>query len=336
MKKQNFAICDLEPAYAIGLMEYMEERKSIPFEILVFSEAESLRFFLKENEVELLLISERMMCEDLPGKNVGRVVILSDGETAEEFTDYPAVYKYQPCDTLVAEVLNYYAHQAIPQTKMLLKKDVRIIGVYSPVGRCGKSSFSLVMGQVLAQKKSVLYVNLEDYAGFERLMGREFSSDITDVLYFIGQNKGNAIFKLNAVVQKLGNMDYIPPAFSAGDLREITIAQWMKFLEDITSVGGYDVVVLDIGEAVEDKFALLSHCTNIYMPVLEDITAKAKVAQYERQVQEMEYEEILEKTEKLLLPFAELAGEGERFWELLLWSEMGEFVRKLLGVQMGV
>ncbi len=331
MKKQNFAICDLEESYALRLMECLTERRSVPFTILAFSEVESLRKFAKENPVEILLISDRMMAEDIPQMNVNLIVILSEGESTGEFADYPAVYKYQPSDSLIAEVMNYYANQAIPQTQVFLKRNVKIIGIYSPVRRCGKTCFALTLGQILAQRKSVLYLNLEEYSGFEALTGQTFSSDISDVLYFIRQNKGNSIFKLNAAVKRIGGMDYIPPAFSAGDLREITAAQWIKLLEEITAVGGYDTVILDIGETVEDKFALLGHCTDLYMPALGDAVSQAKLAQYERLLQELEYEEIRQRTKQILLPFCEPAAAGEYFLEQLVWSDMGSFAREILG-----
>lgn len=330
MKKQNFAICDLETSYAFRLMDYLTERRSVPFDVLAFSEVESLQEFARENRIEILLISDRMMSEDIPQMNVNRIVILSEGETIQEFSDYPAVYKYQPSDCLVAEVMNYYAYQAMPQTGRPLKRDVQVIGIYSPVRRCGKTCFALAMGQILAQTKSVLYINLEEYSGFEKLTGQKFSADISDVLYFIRQNKGSSIFKLNAVVQRIGSMDYIPPAFSAGDLQEITVTQWMKLLDDITSVGGYDAVVLDIGETVEDKFSLLAHCTDIYMPVLKDVASRAKLEQYERQMRELEYEEIWQRAKQVTLPFCEPAAEGEYFLEQLIWGDMGKFVTGLL------
>ena len=38
--------------------------------------------------------------------------------------------------------------------------------VYSPVKRCGKTCFALTLGQILAKRQSVLYLNLEECAGF--------------------------------------------------------------------------------------------------------------------------------------------------------------------------
>ena len=70
MKKQKFAICDPEAGYACKLMNYITQRKQIPFETLAFSGVESLVRFARENEIELLLISSRMMCEKVRELNI--------------------------------------------------------------------------------------------------------------------------------------------------------------------------------------------------------------------------------------------------------------------------
>lgn len=335
MKKLNFAICDLEASYACKLMDYITEKQTVPFEVLVFSEIESLRLFTKEHQVELLLISARMMCPEVRGMDIQKLVILSEGEVLREYQEYPAVYKYQASDSLVAEVMNYYASQAQEDMPMFLKRGARIIGIYSPVARCGKTCFALTLGQILAREEPVLYLNLETYAGFERLMERRFDADITDVCYFVRQSGGNVIFKLNAMVRHLGDLAYVPPALSAADLSEVQPEEWSRILDAVTSVGGYETVILDMGGTVEERLSLLSACTCIYTPICGGSMAKAKVEQYERLLREMEYEELLDRTSYLQLPFAEPDSEGEYFIEQLVNGKMGVFVRDLLQKEKG-
>ena len=330
MKKQKFAIFDPESAYANHLMEYLQRRQSVPFDIMVFESMEALEQYVKENTIDLLLVSGRMMCPKLRQLKIGGIVVLSEGEVVKEYEEYPMVYKYQSSESLVAEVMTYYAKQDVPQPKLLKRKNVQIIGVYSPVARCGKTCFALTLGQVLASSRPVLYLNLENYAGFSFLLGKEGMSDISDVMYFLRQHKGSAIFKLNAALQHLGEMDYITPAFSAMDLREIKTEEWVHLLQELVSSTNYETIILDMGHSMEDVFGLLQQCTRIYMPVCEDVISLAKVSQYEKLVQDMEQEELLERTQKLGLPFCSPAMQGEYFIEQLVRGEMGNYVRNLL------
>ncbi|MGN1184780.1 MAG: hypothetical protein ACI4R7_06085, partial [Oliverpabstia sp.] len=79
-KERNiFAVCDLEVEYAYHFMEYLSRKKNIPFEIRVFTSAQTLLDFVKEHPVELLLISENAMCDDIQEQDIGQILILSEG-----------------------------------------------------------------------------------------------------------------------------------------------------------------------------------------------------------------------------------------------------------------
>ena len=330
MRKQNFAICDLEAEYACRLMDYIRERQKIPFEMLVFSEIRSLELFTKEHTIEILLISSKAMCEEILSMDIQKIMILSEGEMSGRYTDYPSVYKYQSSESLVAEVMNFYASQEMDVMPMFLKRKAKILGVYSPIGRCGKTSFALALGECLAKEQNVLYLNLEDFSGFGRLTERDDPADLTDLMYFIRQNRGNTIFKLNAIAQHFGNMSYIPPAFSAADLQEIGEDEWIRMLDEITSAGGYETVILDMGGTLEERMPLLSVCSKIYTPVLRGVVENAKLDHYKSLLKELEREDILDKSSFLMLPYVEHIGTGEYFLEHLLRGEMGSYVNVLV------
>ena len=63
MKKNIFAVCDLEVDYAFNFMDYLNQKKNLPFEIQAFTTAESLIAYGKENHIELLLISVTLASE---------------------------------------------------------------------------------------------------------------------------------------------------------------------------------------------------------------------------------------------------------------------------------
>ena len=330
MKKQTFVICDQETGYACSLMEYLNQRNNLPFDVQVFSSRESLLRFTKENETDLLLICAGMMCRELGEQKIGRIVLLSEGEVAREYAGFPAIYKYQPSEKLVEELMEDYAQMAVLHAALQIRKQMELIGVLSPLGRCGKTCFALTLGQILAEKRGVLYLNLEEYAGFESLMEREFSMDILDVMYFIRQKKENAIFGLHAALQKLGKLDFVPPAFSAGDLRDVRAEEWIRLLEDLASCGGYDTVILDLGMPGTQTMELLSMCSKIYMPLVPGVMAEAKKKHYEKELVELGEEEILEKIRYLNLPETEPRGKGAFYLEELPQGSMGTFVKMLL------
>lgn len=331
MKKSIFAVCDLDSSYACNLMGYLNERKSTPFEVQAFTNVQSLQEFVREHPIEILLISTRAMCNEIRELPISRIIILSEEQLQEEdLEDYPFVYKYQSSDQLISEVMEYYA-ATNPRTYIFpTMVKTKLIGIYSPVARSRKTSFALALGEILAETKQVLYLNLEEYSGFEELFGIHYRSDITDLIYFARQKEGSLIYKLNSVIQSFHGLQYIPPALFSADLRDVTGEEWLSFLQEITTYCEYDVIILDLGSQVDELFQILQKCDRIYMPVLDDLTATAKLTQYEKLLGILEQGELLEKTKKIRVPAQTLQkGEGD-FTQQLVWGEVGNYVRRLL------
>lgn len=330
MKKSIFAVCDLEAAYAYNLMEAIADRQGTAFEVQAFINVNSLMEFAREQHIELLLISASAMCDAVLKLSVGKIMILSEGERLKELSDYPCIYKYQASDQLIAEVMNNYAVEAVPAPMAMLKRRVEVIGVYSPVGRSLKTSFALTYGQMLAKDRKVLYLNMEEYAGFEKIMEEEYQADLTDLLYFARLGNGNLVYRLGSLVHHLGNLDYIPPAFCPEDLRSIQPPEWEQLVKDLAEYSAYDVIVLDIGPAVNGILNILKLCTRVFMPIREDCMSVAKLEQYEKTLRQQNALEVLEKTKQLKLPFHSSIGTGKAYVEQLIWGELGDYVRKLI------
>ena len=330
MKKSIFAVCDLEASYAYNLMEAIDETQGSSFEVQAFTNVERLIAYAGERHIELLLISAAAMCGELLKLSIGKIMILSEGEKKKELSEYPCIYKYQASDQLIAEVMNYYAVEAVPAPMAMLKKKVEIVGIYSPVGRCMKTSLALTYGQLLAREHKVLYLNLEEYAGFETLLEETYEADLTDLLYFARLGSGNLVYRLGSLICHLGALDYIPPAFCPEDLRNISPGEWLSLIRDLAEYSAYEVLLLDIGPAVNGTAELLKLCTRIFMPMPEDEAALAKAEQYEKVLKQQNVLEVLEKTRKLSMPFVSGSGKGKAYMEQLIWGELGDLARQLI------
>ncbi|MDO4299547.1 MAG: hypothetical protein Q4C59_13915 [Lachnospiraceae bacterium] len=336
MKKSIFAVCDLEASYACNLTAYLNEKKSTPFEVQAFTNVENLIAFARNHPLEILLISTRAMCNEIKELPIKRVIILSEGEELQNLEEYPFVYKYQASDSLVSEVMEYYAAGS-PQLHVFpnsLKK-TKLYGIYSPVRRSRKTSFALTLGEILAETKQVLYLNLEEYAGFEELFGVTYKTDLSDLIYFARQKEGNLIYKLNAVVQNFHELQYIPPAVSPLDLKDVSGSEWISFLQEIISYCEYDVILLDMGEQIDELYQLLRRCDRIYMPVLEDWFSEAKIHQFDKLMEMLDYTDVQQKIRKIHPPAQALVKGSQDLTQQLVWGEMGSFVRMLLWQEEG-
>ena len=113
-------------------MDYLNQKKNLPFEIQAFTTAESLIAYGKENHIELLLISDKAMRKEVRDLGIGKIIILSEGVHPPELDQYSSVYKYQSSSDVIREVMACYGEEKSldPVTFPVLKKTMEIIGVF--------------------------------------------------------------------------------------------------------------------------------------------------------------------------------------------------------------
>ena len=303
MDVKIFAICDTEKQYAVKLMEVFCEKKNLGFQIHAFSEPEELKQFALQTQIEILLISGKFMSESISHLNIGKIILLSDGEIYESFSDYESIYKYQSAEHIMKEVLCYYAEYAKPVTGMNYgKQEFEVYGVYSPVGRCGKSVLAECLAEHYGKKKKTLLLDLQSFSAKKEQLNEEELWDLADIVYFLRQGKKTFLYKLGSIVRSSQSFDYILPMKTPADLKSVTLAEWSELLEKLALDSDYRVVVIDFGNDICGLFQLLSQCTKVYMPVLPDVFSKNKVDNFEWNMREEHFEKVFESVQKVYLP----------------------------------
>lgn len=327
MGKPIMAICDRQAAYTSQLIALFQGKKELPFEIHGFTKNESLQEFCDNNRIALLLVSEPDYREELQDKAIDRILVLREG-TGSLPENVATVNKFQPAGMLYREIMRVYGEgEKIVPFRKSEKKKIRLIGVYSPLHCCMQTTFALTAGEILAKKSKTLYLNFECFSGFEMLLGRRFGGNMTDVLYYYDCAKEKLSYKLESVVQKMGELYFIPPAASYEDFQGIKEEEWLSVITEIAQTGGYETVLLDLTEQVRGVYPLLEACDKIYTLLKDDRMAKAKLAQYELMLEQETYRKIREKTVKCRLPvFKNLPERMEEF----SYGELADYVKKLL------
>jgi len=330
MEKNVLVVCDLEVEYASQLSEFLSIKRNVPFEVYAFTIMDRFIEFAKKSKVEVLLISKEAL-DNLDSvvkeMDVKEIFILNEDGDIAQVDGYKSIYKYQNTENILREVMTYYADSEIKiGGRVQVVEDIEMIAVYSPVKRSLKTSFAMTLGQILSESRRVLYINLEDYSGFNQLMKMTYMTDMSDLLYYISQGKPNFIWKMSSIVQSIGGLDYIPPAISPMDLRNITIDEWLLFFRELKKCE-YETVILDIGDSINGVYDILRMCKKIYMPTRDDSVSFAKMEQYEALMKIMEYEDVLKKTKKLSFSyFKGIDGSFDR----LVYSELGAYTRSIL------
>ena len=198
MKKNIFAVCDLEVDYALNFMDYLNQKKNIPFEIQAFTTVESLIAYGKNIHIELLLISQKAMCRQVQELEIGKIVILSEGVHPPELDRYPSVYKYQASSDVVREVMACYgAEKAVtPVAFPVLKKTIpwrSLPAIYMPTSifTTTISIFSKYVSPVRFRITGFYFINISWSIVCRSMAGRPIKSDfipnLSLHLYWMGK-----------------------------------------------------------------------------------------------------------------------------------------------------
>lgn len=328
MNKKILAVYDVDPFYAERFSEFINQKESTPFMAIAFTSLARLKAFAQRQQIEILLAGDEVADQELEDLGVHQGVRLSEVTMVK--TGAPAVYKYQASDSILREVMACYQTGEREEQMTAMGTRSRVIGVYSPIGRCGKTGFAVTLGQVLAKDSKVLFLSLEEFSGFSQMMGTQYSGSFSDLVYYSRQGEFDRM-RLGSVIYDYGGLDYVPPVAYAEDLAQMEGAEVAGLIEKIARECGYDVLIVDVGHFLRNVEAVLAVSDVVYAPIRKDIVSETKIQDWRQYLEDSGRMNLSEKIRILRLPMpADCVSAGEYF-EQLLWGPVGDFVREMTG-----
>lgn len=326
MRKKQVAICDTNAEFAEKLQEYWKETGGPSCRTEFYTDPKRFMEYVLAQRPYACVISEDLARDEDYGvvaKYCEKVVVL-----CEDKDGLPpnGIYRYQNGDVL-ARQLNEVTGIGNSHTYGCADRSTKLVGVYTPIGRCLQTSFTLVLGQMLASKYKVLYLNFESFSGFSQMMQRNFHSDMADLLYFLKNLSQDFSHQFENAKQNINGLDFVPPAFSYIDISQVLPGEWERFFDELGKQGEYDFILLDLTDYVQGLYQILRSCSHVYTITRNDGMALAKIAHYEDVLKELSYEDIIEKTKKCSFPiYRQLPANMEE----LIHSDLADYVRKIL------
>ncbi|NBH34691.1 ParA family protein [Clostridiaceae bacterium] len=325
--KRILGVYDADPFYAERFAEFANQKERIPFTVVAFTSLSKVQAFSEKQPIEILLVGNQVDKEQLKEVKAGQILELSESREGMNL-DNSTIYKYQSSDAVLREVMACYQIQPVQNALMAVGIKSMVIGVYSPINRCGKTSFSMIFGQVMAKECHVLLISLEEHSALSRLTGTMYMGSLSDLIYYYRQGEYSSM-RLGSVIYNWGGMDYVPPAVYAEDLAEIQGEELAGLITKIALDGGYDRIIVDMGNLGRGMEPLLEMCQVIYTPIKEDCVSSAKMESWKDYLEKSKRSYLWEKVKLLKLPRLGAVCQTETYLEQLLWGEMGDFVRNL-------
>lgn len=320
------AVCDSEITYAYQLADYFTNKKGFPFQVQLFTSTNTLEEYAKKKPLSVALISEKDYEEYLEQLPIEHLVILEEGRKSLG-ENIKKIYKYQSSDKLAKELLDEIALQGILGRAPEEGAGLKVIGIYSPVGKCLKTSFAFVMGQLLSKKHKVLYLNMETYSGLGKMLQKEFTTDLSELIYYLQNSKEKFAYRMGSIIEQAGGLDILPPFDSFLDFISVSKEEWIQLIQEIEKGSDYEYLILDLSDAVQGLFDILRLCDVVYTLGREDGFSMAKIKQYEEVLKKSNYEDIWKKTKNHTIPAIKNLPVGLL---QLTYTELAEYVKECI------
>ncbi|MCM1158753.1 MAG: hypothetical protein NC300_09230 [Bacteroidales bacterium] len=305
MQTIKIGIQDKERTYCLKLADFLNQKGEGRWKAMAFTETDALKEYLEKRQMDILVGTdgEELLRIKRQQKEMS-VLWLSEktgsGEAGKQQiggTELFVLGRYQSAKEIYKSI-----RRMVEQKRELLQEKIPLVAVYSPVGRCGKTTLALKIVREHAYE-SWLYVGMEDYNGLpENMEGMKQRAD--DFLYFLKERLTDRLLLLLKESEGI-----IPTAFSFLDTRQIVKEDIFWLREEVKKQGIYKGILFDLGTGVLQELEQLNIFDCLLVPYLEERCAMAKRQKLEELLHAQGMEDI---RERMIYLNMDNAGEVDR------------------------
>ena len=315
MSRPKLAICDLDPVYLRRLDEYIRTHINLSMDIHSFTEPDIFTDFAEKEDINLLIVSEKSYYELEDKHALGRfknILILDEerisGAVCEDSgtgKNVEHVSKYQSASAVSRAVVDMCSRSPEDFKGLWARaknSESRLIGFYTPLSRCGQTSFAVRAGELLAGNNKTILLSFESCSSLGGLINEEPEEDITDLMYYAECEKDKFCLYLERIRQTVNGLDYIPPAKTALQLRDISCDRLSELVELLTNSCGYECILLDMKEYPDGFMDMLRLCDTVFTVTRPQNADKYRLRVFEGVLGKNGYEDVSARLVKCRLP----------------------------------
>lgn len=282
MKQEiEIAYLDVEKTYAKKLSAYVSKQKKIPFKLRTFCDEEYFWEYIASEKIPDYVMIDTSFVNELSSRYAGPMIILDSSEQIDDVKNQKElhIFKYQAGDVIVRALLSIVLENRCSFQADHSLEQIDFIVVYSPVNRCGKTSFGKALAEVCAEKKKTLFLSFDcRMDGMIQPAAKHCLSDV--IMYYL--EIPNCLSKMIPLaIQRLERADYLVSAKSVEELYQLSWMDWNCLLSFIVKIGGYDALVLDLSQEINEYDYLISNSDVTFVPMLDDELSLCKVKNFE-------------------------------------------------------
>ena len=283
MSKIRLIFADQDTVYMDYFLNYIRSSKEAEkFEIKMFSSKENLEKYLIDKPIaDILLISSSFQF-DFPPTHQAITIYLQNEIILDSQDDSFTIYKYQPLNQLISQILSIYYEHSQKISKISKSIRTKTIAVYSAAGGTGKTTVAVQLCRQLAlQNQKVFYLNLELFHSTSLYFSSPEDQPSSQILYYLKANPNQLLGKIESLKKRdtQTNVEYFDMAVSAEEMLEITAEEVERLLDGLVQTENYDYIILDLDSTTHMRIkAALKYSQHIIWVLNPDVQSFLKTA----------------------------------------------------------
>lgn len=279
MQKIKIGVMDDEKEYVTRLISYLQEYSKGRWDLCAFTNIQALECYLDKRALDILIGTDRSILDKHRRNNDGICMWLTEQrcDYREEAGKLYVIYRFQS-----AREIGKCIERIIENEKKYVEEDKSLIAIYSPVGRCGKTTMALDVVNSGRYGKW-LYFGLEDYSSFEDT-DSEKRVIMDELLYYWKERKED---KLLALMEQSENTLVSGTSFL--DEKQIKVEDF-RWIRNLMLQSKYKGILFDVGTGIIQDFRLFREFDKVIVPFITEEKAMTKRRNFEKlfDLQEME------------------------------------------------
>ncbi len=286
--KHTLVICDKDKQYAYKIAGYINNKPGFPFEVRVPDSLDEIVNKKTSMNIDLFLVDEDV-AEEFRAYVPGTDTIYLSGNSLKREGFKDMIYKYQSVDGMIKEILLYASSRDDLKNLISRKSQMKIIGLFSPIGRSGQTGLGLAVGQLLSRDHRTLFISMDCYGSIsEENVNIPWSGDLSDLLYSVNNDSKDIATLIGGASGSLGSLDIMPPMDRHNDLISITFDEWKSFLRHIEDHTDYDFVILDLSKAIQGLTEMIALCSKLIVTVTDEENNRKRLNSFMKEIETIE------------------------------------------------
>ncbi|WP_062354503.1 AAA family ATPase [Bacillus kwashiorkori] len=258
MKKIRTVFFDNDNAYLNSFINYVRTaQEGNKFELKLFTSEDNLHNFFKEKQtIDLLLVGSKKLAEQYAYQLNCVVINLESKRITEDHREFFSLYKYQPLNKLISNILAILYEQTKNITGVQVSNHTKVISIYSSSGGTGKTVTAVQLSRQLSlQNYKVFYLNLELYHSTQLFFQSPDDKHTSQILYYLKANPNQLMAKIETLKKKDArtNVEYFDMAVSAEEMMELSEGEVNNLIDCLKGTENYDYIIIDLESTVQPR-----------------------------------------------------------------------------------